>query len=142
MKAVWIMHDIVLTDEIQDILDELGVVGLSRWKRMTGRGPQSGTRMDNHVWPGANSGAMVVVGFAGAPLALVGFVFLPAPMGKARLVLLVMAGLLSWWWYPALGRPAALVLTQIHQRAENRARFGGCTQQTFLSPLPTIAFAP
>ena len=61
MKAVWMMHDIVLTDEVQGILDELGVVGVSRWKRMTGRGPKSGSRMDNHVWPGANSGAFVVV---------------------------------------------------------------------------------
>jgi hypothetical protein len=61
MKAVWILHDIVLTDEIQDLLDELGVVGFSRWKRMTGRGPQSGTRLDNPVWPGANSGTFVVV---------------------------------------------------------------------------------
>ena len=61
MKAVWILHDIVLTDEIQDLLDELGVVGFSRWKRMTGRGPQSGTRLDTPVWPGANSGTFVVV---------------------------------------------------------------------------------
>ncbi|NLG33967.1 MAG: hypothetical protein GX548_01295 [Lentisphaerae bacterium] len=61
MKVVWMMHDIVLTDDIQDILDELGIIGLSRWKRMTGRGPKSGARMDTHVWPGANSGAFVVV---------------------------------------------------------------------------------
>lgn len=56
MKAVWILHDIVLTDEIQDLLDELGVVGFSRWKRMTGRGPQAARGLDNPVWPGANSG--------------------------------------------------------------------------------------
>ena len=62
MKAVWVMHDIVLEDEVQGILDEMGIVGMSRWKRMTGRGPKSGTRLDNHVWPGANSGAFVVVG--------------------------------------------------------------------------------
>lgn len=61
MKAVWILHDIVLEDEIQDLLDEMGIVGLSRWKRMTGRGPKSGTRLDNHVWPGANSGVCVVL---------------------------------------------------------------------------------
>jgi hypothetical protein len=61
MKMVWMMHDIVLTDEIQNILDELGIIGLSRWKRMTGRGPKSGARMDTHVWPGANSGAFVLV---------------------------------------------------------------------------------
>ena len=61
MKAVWVMHDVVLTEEIQDLLDEMGIVGLSRWKRMTGRGPQSGARMDNPVWPGANSGTVAVV---------------------------------------------------------------------------------
>ena len=61
MIMVWLMHDIVLTDEIQAITDELGIVGFSRWKRMTGRGPNSGIRMDTHVWPGANSGAFVVV---------------------------------------------------------------------------------
>ena len=61
MKMVWIMHDVVLTDEMQDLLDELGIVGVSRWNRMVGRGPKSGSRMDNHVWPGANSGAFVVV---------------------------------------------------------------------------------
>ncbi len=61
MKMVWIMHDVVLTDEMQDLLNELGIVGVSRWNRMVGRGPKSGSRMDNHVWPGANSGAFVVV---------------------------------------------------------------------------------
>ncbi len=61
MKMVWMLHDIVLSDEIQGILDEMGIVGLSRWKRMTGRGPKSGARMDTAVWPGANSGAFVVV---------------------------------------------------------------------------------
>ena len=61
MKMVWILHDVVLTDEMQDLLDDLGVVGVTRWNRMVGRGPKSGSRMDNHVWPGANSGAFVVV---------------------------------------------------------------------------------
>ena len=55
------MHDIVLTEPIQNLLDEMGITGLSRWKRMTGRGPQSGTRTDTHVWPGANSGTLVVL---------------------------------------------------------------------------------
>ena len=55
------MSVFVLNDEVQDIVDEMGIVGMSRWKRMTGRGPRSGTRMDNHVWPGANAGAFVVV---------------------------------------------------------------------------------
>ena len=61
MKMVWMLHDIVLSEEIQDILDELGIIGITRWPRLAGRGPKSGARMDNHVWPGANSAAFVVV---------------------------------------------------------------------------------
>ncbi len=61
MKAVWVTHDIVLGDEIQGLFDEMGIVGMTRWKRMTGRGPKSGTRMDNHVWPGANSAVVAVM---------------------------------------------------------------------------------
>ena len=61
MKMVWIPHDIVLTDEIQNILDELGVIGVTRWPRLAGRGPKSGARMDNHVWPGANAACFAVV---------------------------------------------------------------------------------
>ena len=61
MKMVWMLHDIVLSDEIQNILDELGVIGVTRWPRLAGRGPKSGARMDNHVWPGANSATFAVV---------------------------------------------------------------------------------
>ena len=67
MKMVWILHDIVLTDEIQNILDELGVIGVTRWPRLAGRGPKSGARMDNHVWPGANAACFAVVEADGAP---------------------------------------------------------------------------
>ena len=61
MKMVWMLHDIVLTDEIRNILDELGVIGVTRWPRLAGRGPKSGARMDNHVWPGANAASFAVV---------------------------------------------------------------------------------
>lgn len=91
----------------------------------------------------AAAGTMIVVGFAGIPLGLVsGIVFVPAPVGKAgRVVSLLMAGLLlGWWWYPALGRPAWLAIERIHQEADNRSRFGGCTQTTTLSVLPLAAY--
>lgn len=61
MKAIWIMHDIALTEDIQRLLEDEGVVGVSRWPRMVGRGPQTGARFDNHVWPGANAGWCVVL---------------------------------------------------------------------------------
>ncbi len=60
MKALWITYDIVLDDEIIGMLQDCGVEEFTRWPRLTGRGPKSGARLDNHVWPGANAAIMTV----------------------------------------------------------------------------------
>ncbi|OAN46162.1 hypothetical protein A6A05_16350 [Magnetospirillum moscoviense] len=79
------------------------------------------------------AGAMIVVGIAGVPFGLIaGVAFVPAPIGKAgRSLLLLMAGLLlGLWWYPALGRTALTVLTQLQQDSTARAQAEGCTRTT------------
>ncbi len=60
MKTLWITYDIVLDEDILRLLEEFQVVGFTRWPRMTGRGPNSGARLDDHVWPGANAAVMTV----------------------------------------------------------------------------------
>lgn len=60
MKALWIIYDIVLDDEMLSLMDEMKIAGFTRWPRISGRGPKSGARLDNYVWPGANSGIMTV----------------------------------------------------------------------------------
>jgi len=60
MKALWIAYDIVLDDQIATLLDACGVVGYTRWPRLSGRGPNSGARLDDHVWPGANAAILTV----------------------------------------------------------------------------------
>lgn len=60
MKTLWITYDIVLDEDILRLLEEYQVVGFTRWPRMTGRGPNSGARLDDHVWPGANAAVMTV----------------------------------------------------------------------------------
>ncbi len=60
MKALWIVYDIVLDERIVALLDACGVAGFTRWPRLSGRGPVSGVRLDNHVWPGANAAVMTV----------------------------------------------------------------------------------
>jgi hypothetical protein len=60
VKALWIIYDMVLDDEIVKMLDEVGITGFTRWPRLTGRGPKSGARLDSHVWPGANAAVMTV----------------------------------------------------------------------------------
>ena len=60
MKALWIVYDIVLDETILNILEEFKIVGFTRWPRLSGRGPKSGARLDDHVWPGANAAIMTV----------------------------------------------------------------------------------
>lgn len=60
MKALWIIYDIVLDDQILQMLEETEIVGFTRWQRLSGRGPKSGARMDNYIWPGANTTIMTV----------------------------------------------------------------------------------
>ena len=42
------------------VLFEKGAGGYTRWPRLTGDGPQSGPRLDDHVWPGANAALLAV----------------------------------------------------------------------------------
>ena len=60
MKAVWIFYDIVLDATILALLKEVSPGGYTRWPRLTGDGPQSGPRLDDHVWPGANAALLAV----------------------------------------------------------------------------------
>ena len=60
MKALWITYDIVLDEDIMRLLDECKVAGFTRWPRLSGRGPNSGARLDDHVWPGANAAVLTV----------------------------------------------------------------------------------
>ena len=60
MKVLWIIYDIVLDSEITTLLNEHDIVGFTRWPRVTGRGPNSGARLDTHVWPGANTAVMTL----------------------------------------------------------------------------------
>jgi len=54
------MYDIVLDDDIMLMLEDFHVVGFTRWPRLSGRGPNSGARLDNHVWPGANAAVLTI----------------------------------------------------------------------------------
>ncbi|MBR4189700.1 MAG: hypothetical protein IKQ55_07040 [Kiritimatiellae bacterium] len=66
MKAVWILYDIVIDSDILAALREAAPGGYTRWPRLTGDGPQSGPRLDNSVWPGANAAILAVRGDAAA----------------------------------------------------------------------------
>ncbi|MBP5786250.1 MAG: hypothetical protein J6Y19_00295 [Kiritimatiellae bacterium] len=60
MQALWIIYDIVLDTEILALLKTHNVAAYTRWPRLTGTGPQSGPRLDDHVWPGANAAILTL----------------------------------------------------------------------------------
>ena len=60
MQALWIIYDIVLDTEVLSLLKTHGVTAYTRWPRLTGDGPQSGPRLDDHIWPGANAALLAV----------------------------------------------------------------------------------
>ena len=61
MNALWIIYDIVLDSEVLSLLKTHNVTAYTRWPRLTGTGPQSGPRLDDHVWPGANAAILAVL---------------------------------------------------------------------------------
>lgn len=60
MQALWIIYDIVLDTEVLALLKAHNVAAYTRWPRLTGTGPQSGPRLDDHVWPGANAAILTL----------------------------------------------------------------------------------
>lgn len=61
MKAVTVVFNVSIEEEILAALQKAGVTDFTQWPRIVGRGTGTGPRMDSHVWPGANSGILAVV---------------------------------------------------------------------------------
>ncbi|WP_418916993.1 PG0541 family transporter-associated protein, partial [Alistipes communis] len=52
MKAVFVSYNQALTDPMQEILDDLGVRGFTKWELTMGRGSFDGEpHYGTHAWP-------------------------------------------------------------------------------------------
>lgn len=60
MKMILIIFNISLQEEVRDLLKNTGTTCFTQWPRIIGQGKSTGPKLDNDVWPGANSGIMVV----------------------------------------------------------------------------------
>ncbi len=60
MKLVTIFANISISEEIVEAFHALGISHYTQMPRIVGNGPVTGPRLDTHVWPGANTGFMVV----------------------------------------------------------------------------------
>jgi hypothetical protein len=61
MKAVTIVFNIAIAEEVMDTVRKSGAKHFTQWPRVVGNGPHTGYRMDDHVWPGANSAVLVIL---------------------------------------------------------------------------------
>ena len=62
MKAVMIVFNHGITEELDELLETNAIRGYTRWEQVQGRGSKSGEpHMGTHVWPGMNSALLAVV---------------------------------------------------------------------------------
>lgn len=61
MKAVFIVHNMAIDEEVNTALAELGVECYTKFTRILGKGKLSGPHLDTPIWPGANTGTLVIV---------------------------------------------------------------------------------
>lgn len=60
MKMIFIVFNISIQEEVHEAIDKLGVTCFTQWPRLIGKGISSGPKMDNNVWPGANTALLIV----------------------------------------------------------------------------------
>ena len=61
MKAVFLVYNQAITEEVQEMLDRLRVRGFTQWENVKGRGTHSGEpHMGTHTWPAMNSSVLAV----------------------------------------------------------------------------------
>ena len=62
MKAVFISYNQSLTNEVQEILDDLMIRGYTQWTGLTGRGSVNGVKhAGTHSWPEMNNAHLTII---------------------------------------------------------------------------------
>ncbi len=67
MKLIFLVYNISIEEDVRILLRNQRVEGFTQWPRLLGRGKSTGPRMDDNVWPGANSAILAVVPDEKAP---------------------------------------------------------------------------
>ncbi|MDG5767124.1 hypothetical protein QA596_06585 [Balneolales bacterium ANBcel1] len=62
MKAVMIICNMIVGDEVKDALATLKIRGFTQWNEVQGKGSEDGDpHMGTHAWPSLNSSFLVVL---------------------------------------------------------------------------------
>ena len=60
MKAVLIMHNVAIDEEVNEILESVDIDCYSKFTNILGKGKISEPHLDTDVWPGTNYGTFIV----------------------------------------------------------------------------------
>lgn len=66
MKAVLIVHNAVIDEEVNEALESVGINCYTKFTHAVGKGEISEPHLNTDVWPGINYGTFVVTGQAKA----------------------------------------------------------------------------
>jgi nitrogen regulatory protein PII len=55
MKLVMIMCNEAINDEVENLLEQNGINGFTKWTKVYGKGRTSGQHLGTHIWPKVNN---------------------------------------------------------------------------------------
>lgn len=84
MKMIIAVYNVAVHDEVLAAVQAAGVCCYTRWPRVVGVGKRTGPRLDDHIWPGANSATMMVVPDEKAPRVMQALAGLRAKLGNTE----------------------------------------------------------
>lgn len=84
MKMILAIYNVAIDNEVMDAVQAVGVKCYTKWPRVIGEGQQTGPRLDDHIWPGANAMMMMVVDAALAPKVMEALQKLRDTIGKTE----------------------------------------------------------
>lgn len=61
MKAVLIMHNVAISEQVDEILVSVGIDCYTKFTNTLGKGRLSDPHLNTDVWPGVNCGTFVVI---------------------------------------------------------------------------------
>lgn len=62
MKAVFIVYNHGITEEVEDILKKFEIKGFTRWLGVHGQGSNKGEpHLGSHIWPSVNAAILTVI---------------------------------------------------------------------------------
>ncbi|HON18359.1 MAG TPA: hypothetical protein PK990_04230 [Salinivirgaceae bacterium] len=61
MKAVLIIHNKAVSEQVLYILEKLDIKGFTKWDTVYGQGYQGEPRMGTHTWPEENSAVICII---------------------------------------------------------------------------------